>query len=140
MKTKTLLRTCIATIAMGSVLFASSCKKPNDGPKPTPKKPKVVEIAYKVSSDTKDLKLTSLIVANTKGKDSVLNNPKLPLEAKMKAVQPKKGTAFYVKVKGDKPAKVNFELMIDGKSVNKQTIEIKDAAKDEIKYEHKLAK
>ena len=123
MKTTTFLRTALAISAVALVF--TSCKKDDK----TDPKPKPVEITYVIKNnpEVKDLKFTSLTVSGHKGQDSTISKDlKFPMTIKVKRSKPAKKSTVAIKAKVDKVAKLEFEILMDGKSVKKGGADIKD--------------
>ncbi|GAA4137399.1 hypothetical protein GCM10022216_13350 [Sphingobacterium kyonggiense] len=133
MKTKIYLKTALA-IAL--LVVSASCKDKNKNEV----KPKASSVTYRISSPTANIALTSLIVTDSKGKDSTITKDlnKLPKSVTIIRKAPKKGETLSIKTKVDKPASVRLEILINGKVVkDSKAIEIKDI-KNEAKTNHKL--
>jgi len=123
---KTLLKSIIGLAVLAPVLLFSSCGDDNGGTKPV--KPKAINITYKVSTEIKDAKLESVIVSGANGRDSSISKDlKLPAEIKVRRATPPKNSQVTLKAKLDKPGKVNLEILVDNKSVKKESPTTKDA-------------
>ncbi len=137
MKELTLWRAGFKVATLVAFIFITSCDD-DDKNKPTPinKYPMDAKISYKILSvSDKEAKISSVFFMGSKAEEEK-KDYKIGEAISATRKIAKKGEKIYIRAKVDKPSTVKLEIKVNNNAASTKDIIIKDAAKEEAKFEY----